>query len=431
LALGSALFTTCERTHPTEAHLEHIARSSLDWRRYRRPVMASEDFLVLTDMIYNKGWSIKKITHTFHKDSGEKSTIVLTKDGEIQTIESSAEDFLTFAHQHQQIVNARGGSRLAKIRDSNKYWNDIEKLVDTDGGKVNAATKSLLAGEFKFSFKPYEGIRKILQDRIPTDDPDVRAVKTHFFETLAGVVIESRQLLKIQEFPKKINPTYAGYASTYEKTLRHGFLGEADKTNIIDAYKKYVEAIQIDHDDLLRRIQEQERYVEFLRQLLVSAGKADLQNGARAILDAYWRLCEVCYPMLYIAYVAIAFRENKILSRDRPSFEDLVASLENNPDTKSLVEGVEPVLRNSEAHCASSIIMENGHPVVIAYDSRSNPAREIKRYSLSQVTNKVNLLAKSLLGALSITLELFEHAFLLLVLNSYEFKMRLVTLDQY
>ena len=393
--------------------------------------MASEDFLLLTDMIYNKHWSINRITHSFDRESGEKSTIVLRKDDQTQELQSSAEDFVRFAHQHQKIVDVKGEGKLAKVRDTGKYWNDIEKLVDIDGGKARAAAKSLMAGEFKFSFNPYKGVRKILQDRIPTNDPDVRGVKTHFFETCAGVLIEAQQLLRLEEKPKKSNPIFAGYASRYERILRHGFLGQADKTNIIDAYKKYVGAVQIDHEDLLRRIHEQERYAEFLRQLLASTGKVELQNGARAILDAYWRLCEVCSPMLYVAQVAMAFAENRVLSRDRPSFEDLVESLGNNSETKDLVECVEPVLRNSEAHCASSIVLEKGQPVVIAYDCRTYPAREIKRFPLSEVTNKVNCLAKSLLGALYMTLELFEYAFLLLVLNSYEFKMLLVTLDQY
>jgi len=382
-------------------------------------------------MIYNKHWSINRITHSFDKESGEKSTIVLHKDGQALELHSSAEDFVRFAHQHRKIVDAKGESKLTKVRDTRKYWNDIEKLVDIDGGKARAAAKSLMAGEFKFSFNPYAGIRKIVQDRIPTNDPDVRGVKTHLFETFAGVLIEAQQLLRLEEEPKKSNPIFAGYASTYEKITRRGFLGQADKTNIIDAYKKYVSAVQIDHGDLLRRIHEQERYAEFLRQLLAGVGKVELQNGARAILDAYWRLCEVCYPMLYVAQVALAFAEKRALSRDRPSFEDLVESLSNNSETKTLVECVEPVLRNSEAHCASSIVMENDQPIVVAYDCRSYPAREIKRFSLSEVTAKVNCLAKSLLGALYMTLELFEYAFLLLVLNSYEFKMRLVTLDQY
>lgn len=393
--------------------------------------MASEDFLLLTDMIYNKRWSIKEIRHTFRKESGMKSTIVLNKDSQTKTLQSSAEDFVRFALQHEAIVNAKGEGKLAKIRDSEKYWDDIEKLVDMDGGKVRAAVKSILAGEFKFAFDPYNGIRKILQERIPINDPDVRGVKAHFFETCAGVLIESRQFLRLWETPKKNNPKFARYATTYEEILRHGFLGQANRTNIIDAYKKYVEALHLDHEDLVRRVHEQGKYAEFLRKLLVSTTKVDLQNGGRAVLDAYWRLCEVCQPMLYAAYAATAFAENRTLSGERPSFEVLVKSLGDNPKTKTLIDCVEPVLRNSEAHCASSIVLDSGQPRVIAYDCRSYPVREIKRFPLSEVESKVNCLAHSLLGALCMTLEIFEYAFLQLVLDSYEFKMRLVTLDQY
>jgi hypothetical protein len=151
---------------PTISQLPHgVSAETSARRRGRRESKTDfgiEDFLVLTDMIYNKHWSINKITHSFDKNSGEKSTIVLNKDGQTQELESSAEDFLRFAHQHQKIVNAKGEGKLAKIRDSGKYWNDIEKLVDIGGGKVGAAAKSLMAGEFKFSFNPYNGIRKIL-----------------------------------------------------------------------------------------------------------------------------------------------------------------------------------------------------------------------------------------------------------------------------
>ncbi len=62
---------------------------------------------------------------------------------------------------------------------------------------------------------------------------------------------------------------------------------------------------------------------------------------------------------------------------------------------------------------------------------RVNPAHEVKRFQLSELTNKLNCLSKSLLVAVYMELELFEYAFLLLVLGSYEFKMLLVTLAQY
>jgi hypothetical protein len=357
--------------------------------------------------------------------------LVIEKDNQERELESSAEDFVTFAIQIQKTIDAKGEGRMLKVHDANKYWDDIVKLFDTDGGKTRAAVQAILSGKFSFSFSPVNGIMKILQNKIPTTDPDVRGVKEHFFETCAAVLIDGQKMLKLKEIPERTNPLFSEYASLYEKLLRLGFLGQADKTNILDAYKKYVDAIRIDHGDLMRRIHEQEKYVEFLRQLLVNAQNNDLPNRARAVLDAYWRLCELCYPMLYTAQVAISFAEGKTVENIKPSFDDLVKSLLVNSEAKDLVQNVEPVLRNSEAHCASSIIMEGGKPLVVAYESRSYPARELKRFPLSDVIEKVNILARSLLTALYFTLEIFEYAFLLLVLNSYEFKMRLVTLDQY
>ena len=339
--------------------------------------MASKDFLLLTDMLYNKGWIIEQVVFEFGKETGEKTTAVLKKNDQTQkfNLQSSAEDFTSFLVQFQQTIDANGEGGLSKIRNNDTYWNDIDRLVDVDGGKTRAAMQSILSGKFKFSFDPENGIRKILQDRIPTDDRDVRGVKDHFFETFAEVLIEARNMLKLKEIPEKSNSTFAGYASAYEQILRHGFLGQADKTNVIAAYKKYLASVRVDHVALMRRIHEQEKYVDFLRQLLVKAGHVEFQNGAHAILDAYWRLCELCYPMLYVAQAAVAFAEGRTPDSGPPSFEDLVESLNNHPDTKKLVECVEPILRNSEAHCASSIIMENGQPIVIAYETRGSPTQ--------------------------------------------------------
>jgi hypothetical protein len=393
--------------------------------------MASEDFLLLTDLIYNQGWAIKEVKHDFGKEIGWSSTVVLSKNGETRVLQSMAEDFVSYAGQLQRTIDAKGQGRLMPISDSRRYWDDIEHLVDLDGGKTRSAMNAILSGSFKFSFNPFDGIKKILQDRIPTNDVDVRGVKSNFFETFSQVLLEGRNLLKLRENPEKTNPLFASYASAYEKVLRRGFFGQADRSNIIDAYKKYKTAIQIDHADLVRRVNEQEKYTEFLRQLLAAKGSVDVQNGARAVIDAYWRLCELCRQMLYVAYVAMAFAAGKAVGPDQPRFEDLVEYLSDNPDTSKLVECVEPALRNSEAHCASSVIMEGGSPLVIAYDSRGDPSRELKRFTLPDIVGKLNCLQKSLVIALCLTLEMFEYAFLLLVLNSYEFKMLLVTLDQY
>jgi len=367
----------------------------------------------------------------YHKDTGEKATILLTKNGQTRELQSSAEDFVSFAIQLDKLVDSKGEIGLGKVKDLEKYYRDIENLVDEKQEKTRAAVKSILSGQYKFSFNPRSGIRKVLQDRIPVTDPDVRGVKSHFFETYANLLIEGQRLVRLDEDMRKRNSDYAGYASKYGRILNRGFLGQANKTNMVDAYRKYIEVVQVDNEDLVRRVHEQLKYVHFLQQLLVDAGRVDIENGARAVVDAYWRLCELCSPMLYAAQVAVALSEDGGSDVGQPSLDNSVKSLRNNPETENLVKCVEPILRNSEAHCSSSIVLENGQPFVVAYESRTYPAREIKRFPLSEVTDSLNCLAKSLVLALCMTLQLFEYAFLLLVLGSYEFKMLLVTLDQY
>jgi hypothetical protein len=393
--------------------------------------MASQDFLLLTDLIYNKGWTVKNVRHDFGKDIDWKATIVLGKNGETKEMQSTEEDFVSFAVQLQKTIDSKGRGRLIPVKDSTMYWDDIEHLVDIDGGKTRSAVNAISSGSFTFSFKPLDGIKKILQDKIPTKDTDVQGVKNNFFETFGLVAIEAQRLLKLKEPVEKSNQVFATYASAYGKVLTRGFLGEVKKTNVLEAYKKYLKYIRFDHVDLVRRIHQQEKYVDFLRQLLAGAGGVDPQNGALAVADAYWRLCELCYPMLYVAQVALLFERNETPETDPPSFNDLIDFLEKTPETKDLVQCVEPTLRNSEAHCASSVLMEKGQVFLVANESRWYPAHEVKRFELSELTNKLNCLAKSLLVALYMELELFEYAFLLLVLNSYEFKMLLVTLAQY
>ena len=79
--------------------------------------------------------------------------------------------------------------RLEKIRDTKRYYSDIEYLVDDKGDKLRDAAKAVVSGSFQFQFDPFEGIWKILQDRIPVNDPDVWGVKEHYHEALAHLFL--------------------------------------------------------------------------------------------------------------------------------------------------------------------------------------------------------------------------------------------------
>jgi len=80
--------------------------------------MASEDFLLLTDLIYNKGWTVKNVRHDFGKDIDWKATIVLGKNGETKEMQSTEEDFVSFAVQLQKTMDSKGRGRLIPVKDS-------------------------------------------------------------------------------------------------------------------------------------------------------------------------------------------------------------------------------------------------------------------------------------------------------------------------
>jgi hypothetical protein len=134
--------------------------------------------------------------------------------------------------------------------------------------------------------------------------------------------------------------------------------------------------------------------------------------------------------MLNAARIAIQLANGHRPSGEQPSFDDLVKFLHNDKFANQLVNYVEPVLRNAEAHCATAVASHDGSYEVIVYDHRSVPAKEICRIPFSKVSEMAKALKYSLIPALYITLCLFDYAFQILVLTSYEFKMLLVKMGQ-
>jgi hypothetical protein len=230
---------------------------------------------------------------------------------------------------------------------------------------------------------------------------------------------------------KKANPKVASYARSYEKMLREAFMSPGKRVEPVADYRKFLDAVGIDVANLGARILDQHNYTSFLMDLVIKKGIVDMENGVRAVLDVYWRMCELGSPLLNIARIAAEMAQGKSPEAEPTSYEKLVQFLKEHQDGSVLVEFVEPVLRNAEAHVSTSVIMEGHNPIVIAYDARVRPAREIARMPFSAVDEKVQGLKHSrVLEAMYFTLVLFEFAFQITTLPSREFKLLLVRLGQ-
>ncbi len=84
---------------------------------------------------------------------------------------------VSFVFSNQKLIDSKGETKIAKVKNLEKYWEDIANLVDEKQEKTRTAVKSILSGKFTFSFNSREGMEKILQKRIPTSDPDVRGAR--------------------------------------------------------------------------------------------------------------------------------------------------------------------------------------------------------------------------------------------------------------
>jgi len=393
--------------------------------------MVSEDFLRIMNMIYIEGWKVIDGGTKWSQEQGCETTVVLQRDDETREILSPAPDVAMLVWDIKEITDSWGRVKLEKIQDTERYYKDLDYLIDEKSEKLRAAVKAVVSGSFQFKFDSFEGIRKILQDRIPVNDADVRGVKEHYYETLAHIFVFGREMARRYGKLKETNPDGASYAMSYESILRQAFMPPGRRMEPVADYRKFLDTCGIGVANLGARIVQQQEYTNFLMDLVIAKGGVDIENGVRAVLDVYWRMCELAYPLLNIARISVEMAQGGSPEAEPESYEKLVQLLKKHQDGAVLVEFVEPVLRNAEAHVSTSVITEDHNPTVIAYDARVRPAREIARMPFSAVDEKAQgLKHPRVLEVMCLTLMLFELAFQITAVPSREFKLLLVRLGQ-
>ena len=230
--------------------------------------MASNEFLQLTSLIYQEGYRVTNSDIRYKKGQGIHVTVHLANNGLTRTISSDAEDFVRFTIQFQRMIDTNGQIRIAKVRDSERYWSDVDYLVDLKGEKLKQALEAVSSGTFRFTFDPYAGVRKILQSRIPVKDQDVQGVRQFYHETLALVLLQGRGSVSMNETTELNKKEFAAYHQVFETLLRGSFLRPGKKAEPIDDYKRFLRFMHIDLIDLGTLITQQERFTTFLADLL-------------------------------------------------------------------------------------------------------------------------------------------------------------------
>src|SRR2546427_5107321 len=106
--------------------------------------MVSEDFRTLMKKVHVDGLKVASVEVNFQRINegfSEKVEIALV-GGEMREIFRSVEsDVVDYAFHLQSIVGSGGKVTLAPVKDLNRYFKDVDHLVDQDNSKLEAAIK--------------------------------------------------------------------------------------------------------------------------------------------------------------------------------------------------------------------------------------------------------------------------------------------------
>ena len=160
--------------------------------------MASEDFERLMNLIYFKGYKVSKLSLRVRGED-KIAKVILTKDSDEITLQSSSEDFFDYVANLKKTANNNGKFQFTKIENTAAYYEDIDFLRDIDGKKLQAAIKKVQSGNFVLDFDIEKIFDKFIAGKYGKKDKDIIKRKTYYFDIFAITLFISKEYLKIKE----------------------------------------------------------------------------------------------------------------------------------------------------------------------------------------------------------------------------------------
>ncbi len=100
--------------------------------------MASVDFIRLMNLIFKKHYKIKSMNILIEKNIGT-AAVELLKGDFSEKIESHEDDFFGWVASLKNVYNPKGESELIPVKDTGKYYRELDNLIDEDNTKFARA----------------------------------------------------------------------------------------------------------------------------------------------------------------------------------------------------------------------------------------------------------------------------------------------------
>jgi len=382
--------------------------------------MVSQDFLTLMELMYKKKFKVINVTISFSRNKGMEAKIELQKDSQKTEIESKEPDFIMYVGSIQKTVDEEGGFKLVKIKDTNRYYDDIDFLVDEDKKKINEAVKKVSINKFDFESLNIEKTldRFLTRKRMPKDK-EILKLKEWYYEIFAYYLLFSNQVNKFKELAVDKSEQRKLYYQLSDSLLSKGFLRIGNPIKDYLFYRKYCDF------DIFELFEKTQRVSNFIKLIVerMSIRPVKSEQGIQVVLDFYRRVSELLKPLVNLLRICVEIKNGNKEPRKFLSYIQNVNTIRDDKDFGKLVEFIDPYIRNNESHL-ETVVDDKNKKVLL-----KNPKRvTIKEYSFDDVIKMTHLLERMILPALLFSFLIFNCAIRLLIFQDGRYKMSLLAL---
>lgn len=392
--------------------------------------MASQDFLQLTNLIFKQGSRITGIQLDVKQAKGKEgdyihhSLFTLCKNGEKITFESFEKDVLLYGFSFHQIPNAVGDMEFVSIKDLEKYYLDVEFLIDSENKRRAAAFKKVSSGKFKPSYDPEKLVRKFLLSNKRTSKKFGK-LKNDYYEISMYFLLRSKFAVDRDKKLKEERPKYARYSNLIDKLFSRVY--RADE-NYIKNYLKYKNFIDLDLDDLAPRILDEKKHHNRSFKMLSNQGGMPFEEGIRYPLDIYRRYAELTTHFINAIRISIELLQGNSNPKSHKKFIENCEIIRKFEGYSELIECLDPRIRHSESHI-NTVIDSQQLKIIITetHKIRKETKREVLcEYDSDQLQEMLLIMERDLIPALVYSFYLNEQVLIDITLHSPEYLISLL-----
>lgn len=386
--------------------------------------MASKDLNELRNKLFNEKYEVLNISEDINmvNEPSNTATVVLKKGENKVTLKSSETDFFIYVTQLHVVVNGTGRETFAKVKDTGKYYSDMDYLIDIDHNKVKKARDEIISGQFKFGYDFSKLLDGFLKNPKGVGCQQYLSLKKDYHHILASSLLLSEQMLKIYHNLEKKYAEAKDIKLSID-TIMRSFLSTGSAIKDYIFYKNY---LNFDINERANRASIQLHVINDTMKEFKKRQVIDAKIAIPRMMNLYTRLLEILEPLLNLTRIGLELRRGNPSPEKEYSLQKNIEILQADQEYGKMFNCLDPQIRHSDVHVSIRSIDKVSRLVYLDVLRKRDSLACV--YTFDELTTKINVMLNKFYPAVFPTIILFDISILDVLLVSREYKLRLLAL---